>query len=111
MAESGGGIAKKMARLFNGDAIIIRGIERNMGLVFYIFLLISCIITWSLYVEKQLVKVEHNNELIEALVVSSHQRNIELVSLDQRTKIEKMLAEHDSGLKAPEEPAKVVATE
>lgn len=111
MAGSEKGMVKRIARLFNGDVIIIRGIERNMGLVFYIFLLISIVITWSLYVENQLVKVEHNNELIEALEVSNHQRNIELVSLDQRTKIEKMLEEYDSRLKAPEEPAKVVAAE
>lgn len=105
------GLKKKMIGLFNGDTIIIRGIERNMGLVFYIFVLLCAIISWSLYVEKQLVKVEHNKELIEALEVSSHQRNIELVSLDQRTKIERMLAEHGSALKAPEEPATVVAAE
>ena len=111
MAEKKGGMVKRMARLFNGDLIIIRGIERNMGLVFYVFVLLCAIITWSLYVEKQLVKVEHNKELIEALEVSSHQRNIELVSLDQRTRIEKMLAERSSRLKAPEEPAKVVAAE
>lgn len=111
MAGAGKGVMKKMVGIFNGDTIIIRGIERNMGLVFYVFVLLCAIISWSLYVEKQLVKVEHNKELIKALEVSSHQRNIELVSLDQRTRIEKMLEGHSSRLKAPEEPAKLVETE
>lgn len=108
-------MGKRMAKfkkgfvdLFSGDILLRKRVDRHMGFVFYIFVLFCAIIAWSLYVEKQLVKVEQNTRTIEALEVSYHQRSIELVSLDQRTKIESMLEACKSELKAPVEPAKVI---
>lgn len=99
---------KGFSELFSGDLLLRKRVDHNMGFAFYIFVLFCAIIAWSLYVEKQLVKVEQNARTIEALEVSYHQRSIELVSLDQRTRIESMLESCKSNLKAPVEPAKVI---
>lgn len=102
---------KGFVELVSGDIILRRHIDKQMGLFFYIFLLFCAIIAWSLFVENQLVKVEKNDRTIESLEVSYHQRDLELVGLDQRTRIEQMLGECNSNLKAPVEPAKIVETE
>lgn len=108
MGKKAANIKKGFVDLFSGDLLLRKRVDHHMGFVFYIFVLFCCIIAWSLRVEKQLVKVEQNAKTIEALEVSYHQRSIELVSLDQRTKIESMLEGYKSDLKAPVEPAKVI---
>lgn len=108
MGERAEKYKKHFIELFSGDIILHKKFDRQLGLVFYIFALICVIISWSLYVERQLVKVENNAKEIEALEVSYHQRSIELVGLDQRTKIEKMLEECHSTLRAPTEPARMI---
>lgn len=108
MGEKAKKAKKWFVELFSGDIILHKGIDHQMGIFFYVFALFCIIIAWSLYVENQLVKIEKNTKEIEALEVSYHQRDIELIGLDQRTKIEKMLDECSSSLKAPVEPARVI---
>ncbi len=101
---------KRFVDLISGDIILRKNLDKHLGLFFYVFLLFCAIIAWSLFVENQLVKVEKNDRIIESLEVSYHQRDLELVGLDQRTRIEQMLVDCNSGLKAPVEPAKIVET-
>ena len=97
--------------IFSGDIILKKGMYRQMWFVTYIFALFCIIIAWSLYVEKKMVQVERNAKVIEALEVSYHQRSIELVGLDQRTKVEALLEKNHSKLLPPEEPAKLIKAE
>lgn len=102
------GFTKRFKDIFSGDIIIRKGVDHKMGFIFYIFVIFCTSITWSLYVEKTLVKVERNSKTIEALEVHYRQISVDLVGIDQRTKIERMLNECHSALKAPSEPAKII---
>lgn len=110
MGKKAAKFKKGFVDFLSGDLLLRKRVDHNMGFAFYVFLLFSAIIAWSLQVEKKLVKVEQNARTIEALEISYHQRSIELVSLDQRTKIESMLNDCNSKLKAPVEPAKVIVS-
>ena len=104
-------IKKRFVDIFSGDFVLRKGLERNMGFVFYIFVIFCASICWSLYVEDTLVKVERNSKTIESLEIHYRQISVDLVGLDQRTRIEKMLEQCHSTLKAPEHPAKIISTQ
>lgn len=111
MGKKAQNIKKWFVDIFSGDIILKKGFDRQMPFVAYIFVLFCIIIAWSLYVEKKMVQVERNAKVIESLEVSSHQRDIELVGMDQRTKIEAMLQKSNSKLEPPVEPAKIIKTQ
>ncbi|MBO4570323.1 MAG: hypothetical protein J5699_00155 [Bacteroidales bacterium] len=108
MGKRAQNIRKWFVNIFSGDIILKKGIDRQMPFVAYIFVLFCIIIAWSLYVEKKMVQVERNAKVIESLEISSHQRDIELVGLDQRTRIEAMLQKMNSRLQPPVDPAKII---
>ena len=105
MGKKAQNFKKWFVDIFSGDIILKKGMYRQ------IFALFCIIIAWSLYVEKKMVQVERNAKVIEALEVSYHQRSIELVGLDQRTKVEALLEKNHSKLLPPEEPAKLIKAE
>ena len=111
MGKKAQNFKKWFVDIFSGDVILKKGMYRQMWFVTYIFVLFCIIIAWSLHVEKKMVKVERNAKAIEALEVSYHQRSIELVGLDQRTKVEALLEKNHSKLLSPEEPAKLIKAE
>ncbi|MBO4768678.1 MAG: hypothetical protein IKX03_02860 [Bacteroidales bacterium] len=111
MGKKAQNFKKWFVDIFSGDIIIKREMYRQMWFVAYIFALFCIIIAWSLYVEKKMVQVERNAKTIEALEVSYHQRSIELVGLDQRTKVEALLEKNHSRLLPPVEPAKRIKGE
>lgn len=106
-----GGLKSKFVDWFGGEIMLKMGFDRQVGFFLFIFALFCIIISWSLMVEERLVKVEKNQAIIEELEVSIHQRTVELVGLDQRTRIEKMLKACDSKLESPVAPAEMIVIE
>lgn len=101
----------KVGRFFSGDALLNRFLEKQLLFVFYIFLCVCLFITWSLYVESALVQVERNEKVLEELEIHYHQKSLELVGLNNRSKVESLLKQHNSTLHPPVEPAQRVELE
>lgn len=110
MGKRGQNFRRWFVDIFSGDIIQKKGAQQ-MGFATYIFVLFCIIIAWSLHVEKKMVEVERNAKTIESLEVSYHQLSIELVGLDQRSRVESMLEKNRSKLKPPTEPAKIIKGE
>jgi len=102
---------KRFIDIFSGDIILRKGVNHKMGFIVYIFVIFCAIITWSLYVEKMLVKVERNAKELDALKIHYRQISVDLVGIDQRTKVERMLENCHSTLKSPAEPARIITAE
>lgn len=102
------GIRNRAVNFFSGDFILTRGLDRQLGFIFFIFVIFCCIIFWSLMVESKLVKVAENEKKIKSLVISRDQLAIDLLGLDRRGCVEELLRRNNSKLVAPVEPAKVI---
>lgn len=98
----------KLLNFFSGDFIITRGLDRQLGFVFFIFVIFICVIFWSILVESRLVKVEENNRKIESLTISRDQRTVELLGIDRRSCVEDLLKKNNSTLVPPTEPARTI---
>lgn len=97
-------VIRKMIDWLSGDAALRKGVGKQLGFVFYIFLLLCSVITWSLIVESDLVKVKNNDKVIEELRISSQQRQLDYVGLNNRNKVERMLKNAGSKLEEPTDP-------
>ena len=101
----------KAARLLSGDFLIEKGVDRQLGFVAYVFVLVILFITWNLSVEARLSKVQDNEKVIKELRISYQQRTLELVGMNNRTKIDRMLVECKSDLHSPKVPPKRISSE
>lgn len=90
----------------SGDVLVERGIDRQLGFIFYCFALVCVIIAWSLMVEQNLVKVQKNDRELQELRISYQQRTLDIVGMNNRTRIDKMLKAEGSKLHAPQLPPK-----
>lgn len=104
-------IVKKTTEWLSGDVLLNKKVDRKLGFIFYVFILLCLLIAWSLYVEKDLVKVEKNEAIISDLKVNYQQRTLELVGLNSRTRVERLLEDNHSTLAAPTDPPKRVTLE
>ena len=100
------GIVDKLISFLSGDKLIQWGVDRQLGFIFYIFVIICVSITWSLMVERNLVQVQKNEKTLQELRISYQQRTLDLVGMNNRTKIDGMLKARGSKLHAPVEPPK-----
>ena len=96
----------KVISYLSGDKLIEWGVDRQLGFIFYIFVIICVSITWSLMVERNLVQVQKNEKTLQELRISYQQRTLDLVGMNNRTKIDGMLKARGSKLHAPVEPPK-----
>jgi len=101
-------IGRSLKDIFSGDFITRLGLERYIGFVAVIFLLVSAFIAWNLIVESNLVKVVDGENQIKELRIYRDQTSIELLKLDHRATVEKLLKENNSLLEAPVNPATVI---
>lgn len=101
----------KVISYLSGDKLIQWGVDRQLGFIFYIFTLICVIIAWSLLVEQNLVRVQRNERQLQELRISYQQRTLDLVGMNNRTKIDRMLKASNSKLHAPVEPPKRIVLE
>ena len=96
----------KVISYLSGDKLIEWGVDRQLGFIFYIFVIICVSITWSLMVERNLVQVQKNEKTLQELRISYQQRTLDLVGMNNRTKIDGMLKASGSKLHAPVDPPK-----
>lgn len=92
--------------ILSGDVLVERGVDRQLGFIFYCFALVCVIIAWSLMVEQNLVKVQKNEKELQELRISYQQRTLDIVGMNNRTRIDKMLKAEGSKLHAPQQPPK-----
>ena len=93
-----------LGKLLGGDILLKFDMERFLGLVCCIFLLISAMIAWSLTVESDMVKVKDNEKKLEGLRIHYHQAQLNYVGMDSRSTVNKMLVNYNSKLHAPVRP-------
>ena len=101
----------KVVSYLSGDKLIQWGVDRQLGFIFYVFIIICVTIAWSLMVEQNLVKVQKNEKILQELRISYQQRTLDLVGMNNRTKIDGMLKASGSKLHAPVEPPKRIEME
>ena len=94
----------KMVSYLSGDKLIQWGVDRQLGFIFYIFAIVCITIGWSLLVERNLVKVQQNERELQELWISYQQHTLDLVGMNNRTRIDGMLKAHGSKLHAPQNP-------
>ena len=70
------------------------------------YLIICASIAWSLMVEQNLVKVQKNERALQELRISYQQRTLDLVGMNNRTRIDGLLKASGSKLHAPVKPPK-----
>lgn len=97
----------KIYRFFTGDWMI-EGIEKQLGFIFFVFVIFCGIIFWSLMVESRLVQVVDNTHIIDSLEIARDQKALDLLGLDSRGSVEALLKKNDSKLKAPVRPAIII---
>ena len=105
------GIFDKLVSYLSGDVLIRKGVDRQLGFIFYIFALVCLTITWSLLVEQNLVKVQKNEKELQELRIRYQQRTLDLVGMNNRTRIDGMLKSKASKLHAPETPPQRIVLE
>jgi len=94
-------LTNKLIELMSGDTLLIHSFDKQLGFVFFIFLLVSAKIAWSLNVEKDLAQVEKNEVIIEDLRINWQQISLDMVGMDSRDKVEYLLEKNNSTLVAP----------
>ena len=104
-------LVDKVISYLSGDKLIEWGVDRQLGFIFYIFLIICASIAWSLMVEQDLVKVQKNEKALQELRISYQQRTLDLVGMNNRTRIDGLLKASGSKLHAPVEPPKRIELE
>lgn len=104
-------IFDKLISYISGDKLIEWGVDRQLGFISYIFLLICISIAWSLMVEQNLVQVQKNERALQELRISYQQHTLDLVGMNNRTKIDGMLKASGSQLHAPTAPAQRIILE
>lgn len=107
----GRNIIDKITSFFSGSFILKRRLDRFLWFFIYIFILLVLFISWNLYIESRLVKIEKNSAIIKDLEINRQQRSLELVSLDIVTKVEKRLQDFGSKLQAPNDQPIIVEGE
>lgn len=91
-------------RIFNGD-YFRENVGRHLPFIVYIFILVCLYIGWGLTVEDGLARIKRNDAVINDLKIEYHQKDLELIGLNQRSRIERMLIEDGNDrLHAPTDP-------
>lgn len=96
----------RLGKVLSGDVVLKLGLDKSLGLVCYIFLLISALIAWSLTVENDMVKIKNNERKLEELRIHYHQTELNYIGMDSRSTVNRMLESYSSKLKAPDCPPK-----
>ena len=104
-------ILDKTTSFFSGSFILKRRMDRFLWFFIYIFILLVLFISWNLYIESRFVRIEKNSTILKDLEISRQQRSLDLVSIDNRIKVEKILQDFGSKLHAPTDPPKRVKGE
>ena len=101
----------KVVSYLSGDKLIEWGVDRQLGFIFYIFVIVCVTIAWSLLVEQSLVEVQRNERQLQELRISYQQHTLDLVGMNNRTRIDGMLKSKASTLHAPLTPPQRIVLE
>lgn len=101
-------IIKRMIDFASGDLLIRKGIDRQLGFFFYIFCCLCLFIMWSLMVESQLAHIQENENKLEDLRINYQQKTLDLVGMNNRTKVDDLLRKNGSTLHGPTDPPTVI---
>ena len=101
-------VIDKVIGFLSGDKLIEWGVDRQLGFIFYVFAIICISIAWSLMVEQNLVQVQKNERALQELRISYQQRTLDLVGMNNRTKVDGLLKAQGSKLHAPQEPPRLI---
>ena len=101
----------KLVSYLSGDKLIEWGVDRQLGFILYIFLIFCISIAWSLMVEQNLVQVQRNERALQELRISYQQHTLDLVGMNNRTRIDGMLKSKASTLHAPLTPPQRIVLE
>ncbi len=99
-------IVDNVVSYLSGDKLIEWGLDRQLGFFFYLFALVCLTIAWSLMVEQNLVAVQKNEKELQELRISYQQHTLDMVGMNNRTRIDGMLKAQGSKFHAPTEPPK-----
>ena len=95
----------------SGDKLIEWGFDRQLGFISYIFAILCVTIAWSLLVERNLVEVQKNEKELQELRISYQQHTLDLVGMNNRTRIDGMLKASGSQLHEPQTPPRRIILE
>ena len=104
-------LVDKVVSYLSGDKLIEWGVDRQLGFIFFVFLIVCASIAWSLMVEQNLVRVQKNEKELQELRISYQQRTLDLVGMNNRTRIDGLLKASGSKLHAPVVPPKRIELE
>ncbi len=97
---------QKIANIFSGE-YIFKLILKHIGFIICCFVLAILFITWGLFVESEMSKIRKNDSVIEELKIDYYQKDLKLIGLNKRSRIEKMLLESgNTTLHEPADPPK-----
>lgn len=98
--------------LFSGDIIIKKGWDRYIWFIVYLFFLVILYMTWGLYVEDKMAQTRKNEAIIEELKIEYYRNELELTSLNKKTRIEELLIKNgNKKLQPPVEPPTILVVE
>lgn len=103
-------MAESVVKFLSGDILLEKNVDRHLGFVTYVFALVVLFITWNLAVEAKLVKAQDNEKVIQELRISYQQRTLDLVGMNNRTRIDRMLDAQRSTLHSPKVPPRRLET-
>lgn len=99
-----GNIFSLAKSIFRGDFLTYIKADRHIPLILYAFLLIFTFITLNLYIEKTMTIKQENEKIIEELKIDYTHKTLDLVSISTRSRVQNMLKDAGSKLKAPDTP-------
>ena len=100
------GAIKETIRSFATGKILLKlGFDKLFPFILYTFFLAVVSIWLSYKAEITMQKVEENKKRIENLKIENLDKTCKIISLTRISKIEKMLDESGSEVKAPKKPA------
>lgn len=94
--------------LARGDLLLRMRVDKLFPYILYTFALAWASIWLSYKVEQTMLKVEDNKKKIEDLKIDHAKKTYELVGLNRISKVEALLVEMGSDVKAPEKPADIL---
>jgi len=104
-------VQKGVLDFASGDFLIKKEVDRQLGFIFYVFCCVCLFIMWSLTVESQLARIQDNEKVIADLKINYQQRTLDLVGMNNRSKVDNLLIKNNSTLHGPVDPPTVIKVE
>lgn len=94
--------------LLRGDLLLRMRVDKLFPYILYTFALAWVSIWLSYKVEQTMLQVEKNKAVIEEMKIDNARKTYEIVGINRISKVETMLRDKGSDVKAPEKPADIL---